>query len=94
MNLVTVKELYKDRESYFNKEVSIGGWVRSNRDSKAFGFLVVSDGTFFEPIQVVYHDTMENFAQTAKLGVGSAVIVKGILTPNAHPLKRVAMRCG
>ena len=81
MNLVTVKELYKDRESYFNKEVSIGGWVRSNRDSKAFGFLVVSDGTFFEPIQVVYHDTMENFAQTAKLGVGSAVIVKGILTP-------------
>ena len=79
MNLVTVKELYKDRESYFNKEVSIGGWVRSNRDSKAFGFLVVSDGTFFEPIQVVYHDTMENFAQTAKLGVGSAVI--GILTP-------------
>ena len=81
MNLVTVKELYKDRESYFNKEVSIGGWVRSNRDSKALGFLVVSDGTFFEPIQVVYHDTMENFAQTAKLGVGSAVIVKGILTP-------------
>ena len=81
MNFVTVKELYKDRESYFNKEVSIGGWVRSNRDSKAFGFLVVSDGTFFEPIQVVYHDTMENFAQTAKLGVGSAVIVKGILTP-------------
>ena len=81
MNLVTVKELYKDRESYFNKEVSIGGWVRNNRDSKAFGFLVVSDGTFFEPIQVVYHDTMENFAQTAKLGVGSAVIVKGILTP-------------
>ena len=81
MNLVTVKELYKDRESYFNKEVSIGGWVRNNRDSKAFGFLVVRDGTFFEPIQVVYHDTMENFAQTAKLGVGSAVIVKGILTP-------------
>ena len=44
MNLVTVKELYKDRESYFNKEVSIGGWVRSNRDSKAFGFLVAHSG--------------------------------------------------
>ena len=81
MNLITVKELHKNPETYFNKEVSIGGWVRSNRDSKAFGFLVVSDGTFFEPIQVVYHDTMDNFAQTAKLGVGSAVLVKGILTP-------------
>ena len=81
MNLITVKELYKNRDSYFNQEVSIGGWVRSNRDSKAFGFLVVSDGSFFEPIQVVYHDTMENFADITKLSVGSAIIVKGILTP-------------
>ncbi|MCI9592533.1 MAG: asparagine--tRNA ligase [Lachnospiraceae bacterium] len=81
MNLITVKELYKNRDSYFNQEVSIGGWVRSNRDSKAFGFLVVSDGSFFEPIQVVYHDTMENFADITKLSVGSAIIVKGVLTP-------------
>ena len=81
MNLITVKELFKNPESYFQKEISIGGWVRSNRDSRAFGFLVVSDGTFFEPIQVVYHDTMENFSETAKLGVGSAVIVTGVLTP-------------
>ena len=81
MNLITVKELFKNPESYFQKEISIGGWVRSNRDSKAFGFLVVSDGTFFEPIQVVYHDTMENFSETAKLGVGIAVIVTGVLTP-------------
>ncbi len=81
MDLITVKELFKNREDHFNKEVSIGGWVRSNRDSKAFGFLVVSDGTFFEPIQVVYHDTAENFSEIAKLGVGSAVIVKGTLTP-------------
>lgn len=81
MNLMTVKELYKNRDAYFNQEISIGGWVRSNRDSKAFGFLVVADGTFFEPIQVVYHDTMGNFGEIAKLGVGSAVIVKGILTP-------------
>ena len=81
MNLITVKELYKNRDSYFNQEVSIGGWVRSNRKSKAFGFLVVSDGSFFEPIQVVYHDTMENFADITKLSVGSAIIVKGVLTP-------------
>ncbi len=81
MNLVTVKELYKNRENYFNQEVSVGGWVRSNRDSKAFGFLVVADGSFFEPIQVVYHDSMANFSEVAKFGVGTAVIVKGVLTP-------------
>ena len=62
MDLVTVRELYKNREAYLDKEVSIGGWVRSVRASKAFGFIVVSDGTYFETLQVVYHDNMANFA--------------------------------
>ena len=81
MQLTTVKELFTEREKYLDKEVRVGGWIRSIRDSKAFGFIVLNDGTCFETLQIVYHDTMENFAQTAKLGVGSAVIVKGILTP-------------
>ena len=48
MDLITVRELYKHPENYLDKEVSIGGWVRSLRDSKAFGFIVVSDGSYFE----------------------------------------------
>ena len=85
MNLVTVRELYKNREAYLDKEVSIGGWVRSVRASKAFGFIVVSDGTYFETLQVVYHDNMANFAEISKLNVGAAIIVKGTLvaTPEA-----------
>ena len=85
MNLVTVRELYKNREAYLDKEVSIGGWVRSVRASKAFGFIVVSDGTYFETLQVVYHDNMANFAEISKLNVGAAIIVKGTLvaTPDA-----------
>ena len=85
MDLVTVKELYKNREQYFDKEVTVGGWVRSNRDSKAFGFIVVNDGSYFETLQVVYHDTMDNFAEITKLNVGAAIIVKGTLvaTPTA-----------
>lgn len=85
MNLVTVRELYKNREAYLDQEVSVGGWVRSVRASKAFGFIVVSDGTFFEPLQVVYHDNMANFAEISKLNVGAAIIVKGTLvaTPDA-----------
>ena len=85
MNLVTVRELFKNREQYLDKEVTVGGWVRSNRDSKAFGFLVVNDGSYFETLQVVYHDTMDNFAEVSKLNVGAAVIVKGTLvaTPQA-----------
>lgn len=83
--LVTVKELYKNREQYIDKSIKVGGWLRSIRDSKTFGFLVLNDGTFFETLQVVYHDKMENFAEISKLNVGAAVIVTGTLvaTPQA-----------
>lgn len=49
MELTTIRELYKNRDSYMDQKVTIGGWVRSIRGSKAFGFIVVNDGTFFEP---------------------------------------------
>ena len=85
MDLITVKELYKNREAYLDKEVTVGGWVRSISDSKTFGFIVVNDGSYFETLQVVYHDAMENFAEICKLNVGAAIIVKGTLvaTPQA-----------
>ena len=85
MELTTIKELYRNTESYLDKEVTVGGWVRSIRDSKTFGFIVVNDGSFFETLQVVYHDTMDNFAEISKLNVGAAIIVKGTLvaTPQA-----------
>ena len=85
MELVTVKELYKNREAYLDNQVTVGGWVRSIRDSKTFGFIVVNDGSFFETLQVVYHDSMDNFAEISKLNVGAAIIVKGTLvaTPQA-----------
>ncbi len=83
--LTTVRELFRNREEYLDKEVSIGGWVRSIRDSKTFGFIVLNDGTFFEPIQVVYSDALPNFAEISKTNVGAALIVKGTLvaTPSA-----------
>ena len=80
-----MKELFRNSKEYFGKEVTIGGWLRSKRDSKTFGFLVVNDGTYFEPIQVVYSDKLVNFDEINKLNVGAAVIVKGelVATPQA-----------
>lgn len=85
MELVTVREIYKEREKYLDQEIRVGGWIRSIRDSKTFGFIVLHDGTFFETLQIVYHDKMENFQEISKLNVGAAVIVKGTLvaTPQA-----------
>ena len=85
MQLTTVKELFKEREKYLDKEITVGGWIRSIRDSKAFGFIVLNDGTSFDTLQIVYHDTMANFAEVSKLNVGASIIVKGTLvaTPEA-----------
>lgn len=85
MKVTTLREIFKNKEAYYDQEVTVGGWVRSNRDSKQFGFLTISDGTFFTPLQVVYHDIMANFQEVAKYGVGAAVIVKGklVATPDA-----------
>jgi len=81
MDLVSIKELFRNRETYLNTEVTVGGWVRSLRDSKTFGFIVLNDGSFFEPLQVVFADGLDNFAEICKLNVGAALIVKGTLVP-------------
>ena len=78
---MTIREIYKNSEQFLNKEVKLGGWIRSIRGSKHFGFLVLHDGTFFKPIQVVYEEKLANFQEITKMNVGAAVIVEGILVP-------------
>ena len=84
IELTNIRELYREKEKFIGKEVQIGGWLRNIRDSKTFGFLVVNDGTFFEPLQVVYSDKLDNFAEISKLNVGAAVIVKGTLVETSN----------
>lgn len=83
--LTNIKDLYRRKEEFLDQEITVGGWVRSIRNSKNFGFIVVNDGTFFEPLQVVYHDGLSNFAEVEKLNVGAAIMVKGklVATPKA-----------
>ena len=79
MDMVNVRDLFRKQEEYVDQTVTIGGWVRSIRNSKNFGFIVVNDGTFFEPVQVVYSNVLENFDDVEKLNVGAAIIVTGKL---------------
>lgn len=85
MDLIDIRQLYRDKAAYTGKTVTVGGWIRNIRDSKTFGFLVINDGTFFEPLQIVYSDKLDNFEQISKLNVGAAVVVRGTLveTPEA-----------
>ncbi len=83
--LVTIRKIFKNREKYIGQNIRVGGWVKSIRDSKTFGFIVLSDGTFFDSLQIVYHDDLENFDEISKLNVGSSLIIEGELvsTPQA-----------
>jgi asparagine--tRNA ligase len=86
VDLNTVKSIYRSTADYANKEVTLGGWIRTMRVSKNFGFIELNDGSFFKNIQIVFEaDTLSNYAEITKLGVGAAIIVKGLLveTPEA-----------
>ena len=67
MKRVRVKELFKLKEQYGEQCVTICGWVRSNRSQAQFGFLNINDGSYFDNVQVVYDQTIENFEEVQKI---------------------------
>lgn len=85
MEKVILRNLYKNTETYANKNICIEGWVRTIRDSKTFGFIELNDGTFFKNVQIVFNNTLSNFADICKLTISSTIKVEGkfILTENA-----------
>ena len=64
--------------------VTVQGWVRTRRDSKAgFSFVNVSDGSSFHPVQVVAPAALPNYAQEVlKLTAGCAVEATGVIVPS------------
>ncbi|MCH3971684.1 MAG: asparagine--tRNA ligase [Oscillospiraceae bacterium] len=87
MDRTRISELYRDAESFGGKSITVCGWVRSVRDSKALGFIDLNDGSCFKGLQVVFEaDKVENFEEITKYNVGAAVCVTGevLLTPKAR----------
>ncbi|MBR6816275.1 MAG: asparagine--tRNA ligase [Clostridia bacterium] len=84
--MLTIKELFRNSETYGGQQVEVCGWVRTIRDSKALGFIELNDGTFFKNLQIVFEDgIVDNFKEVCKIGAGSGISCKGelILTPEA-----------
>ncbi len=79
-----IKQLFRQTKDFEEKEVLINGWVRTNRAQAQFGFLNINDGSFFENVQVVYDNNLNNFLEISKFRVGVSVEIKGkvVLTPN------------
>ena len=70
-----IKDLFK--ESYIGKKVTISGWVRNHRKSSNFAFIVLSDGTTINTLQVVYDNSLSNYEEINKVLVGSSLEVSG-----------------
>lgn len=85
MEKVTIKDLYRSTENYIDKTVEVAGWVKTVRDSKAFGFIELNDGSFFNNLQIVFNDKLANFEEVRKLTISSSIIVNGkvVKTENA-----------
>ncbi|MGL6174591.1 MAG: asparagine--tRNA ligase [Cellulosilyticaceae bacterium] len=83
METISVRHLYQDSDKFIGQTITVAGWVRTVRDSKTFGFIELNDGTFFKSMQIVFEDSMANFKEIAKLGVGAAIIATGeiVATP-------------
>ena len=84
-NYTLVKELYKNTDEYSGKKVKLAGWIRTLRDSKNFGFIELNDGSFFNNVQVVFDNNLNNFEQVRKLTISSSIEIEGkvVKTENA-----------
>lgn len=74
-----IKDLFKEIEKFENKEVTLEGWVRNNRNQSTFGFIDFNDGTYFQSLQLVYDNNLKEFEKIGKIRVGSAIRVVGTI---------------
>ncbi|MEG1875205.1 MAG: OB-fold nucleic acid binding domain-containing protein, partial [Angelakisella sp.] len=85
MQRTELKDLFSAVNNYIDSQVTVGGWVKTIRDSKSIGFIELNDGTSFRNLQIVFEDSkLSNFAEIARQNVGAALIIQGnlVLTPN------------
>jgi len=78
MEKFLVHDLYRHTPAD-GAEISVSGWVRTVRDSKAFAFIELNDGTFFKNLQVVLDESVPDFREVVKVTLGSAITVEGTL---------------
>lgn len=79
MKVLDLHQIYKDYETYINKQVKLQGWIKNHRKQKGLGFIEFFDGTCFNTVQLVYDDSLKEFNEINKLHIGSAITVIGEL---------------
>ena len=91
MSYTKIATIFADSEALSGQTVTVGGWVRTIRDLKGFGFIELNDGSCFRNLQIVMEaGALDHYKDIAAQNVGAALIVTGVvaLTPDAkQPLE-------
>ncbi len=94
MKRTETAKIYKEPDKFFQKVVKICGWIRTIRNSKTVSFIELNDGSFFNGIQIVISENLENFQEITKLNVGSAISVEGNLIPTPKAKQPFEIQAG
>ena len=78
MESYLIHDLYRSTPADGSK-IAVSGWVRTVRDSKAFAFIEMNDGSFFKNLQIVLDESVPDFREVVKVTLGSAICVEGTL---------------
>ena len=80
MSLTAIKDVMAGKVNAGDR-ITVGGWVRTRRDSKAgFSFIALSDGSCFDNLQIIAENTLENYsAEVLKLTTGCSLMAEGVL---------------
>ncbi len=87
MDITLVRQLYQSQPKEALSNCTVSGWVRTLRDSKAFAFIELNDGSHFKNLQIVLEEeTLEGYKQLVRdIGVGASIRATGtlVITPDA-----------
>lgn len=79
MPYIHIKDIYRHSDKYLGQKIKIGAWLRTLRSSKDFAFMEVNDASFFKGLQIVFDNSLSNFSEVEKIGIGSSLEIEGLL---------------
>ena len=87
-----IRQIMREPEAYIGKRVELAGWIRNIRVSKQFGFIELNDGSFFQNLQIVFEDKLDNFEVVGKLGISTALYVAGTIVASPGAGQKVELQ--
>ncbi|MBO5366482.1 MAG: asparagine--tRNA ligase, partial [Peptococcaceae bacterium] len=92
METTEIRQIMRNPDMFIGQQVELAGWVRNIRVSKQFGFIELNDGSFFQNLQVVFEDSLDNFEDVSKLGISTALYVVGTIVASPGAGQKVELK--